>query len=132
MRAIRHRDATLFLGFLGVLLLSLALSFVLPGCATVDATNPVPGQAQQFTTEQQLSLVRGQLSRAAYDIEVAHRDGIIGDETYGQLRLRYTQAAKVFNGVLAGTRPRGDLDQVDSMLSAIQRLLVPVAKGGTP
>lgn len=139
MRRHSNRSPVLsFLPTLAIILCLLAFSLPLVGCATLDVGNPAPGvtpaeaqkDAAPLTMEQKLYLVRERMGSIAYDIEVAHHQGIVGDELYGQLSLRWTRAAKAFNAVLKSP-PAGGLDPVDSALAGVQEAAAMLAKGGT-
>lgn len=135
----RKRNLPLFLGFLptlAIIVCILAINLTLAGCAMLDLTSPTPGvapagqeQPAPLTAKQKLTLVRERMGSIAYSIDMAHEQGVLGDELYGQIDLRWKGASTAFNAVIE--RPGGaNLDPVDSALTGVQQALGAMLAGG--
>lgn len=135
----RKRDLPRFLNFLptlAIIICILLLSLPLVGCGLLDVTNPAPGvtsavQAQPapLTAKQKLTLVRERMGSIAYEIEVAHHQGIIDGESYSQIDHRWEGASTAFNAVIA--KPGGaNLDPLDLALTGVQQALGAMLAGG--
>jgi hypothetical protein len=91
---------------------------LLAGCATVDVGGT------QLTFEQRMYVAHEQLGRTAYSIERAHGNGVLSEGKYRQATGYWGTAATLYNGLVAGTNPPGDLDRVDAALASIQDILL--------